>query len=69
MPWEVLFHEEYLPEFSETSDEVQDEVLALVELLQEFGPHLKRSHCDTLKGSKHANMKELRFSSQMVFGV
>ena len=26
-------------------------------------PSLKRPHCDTLKGSRHANMKELRFSA------
>ncbi|WP_397579812.1 type II toxin-antitoxin system RelE/ParE family toxin [Sphingorhabdus sp.] len=29
----------------------------------EFGPALKRPHCDTLKGSRHANMKELRFAA------
>jgi hypothetical protein len=29
-------------------------------LLQEFGPHLGRPHVDTMKGSKHPNMKELR---------
>jgi hypothetical protein len=32
-------------------------------LLREFGPALKRPHCDTLKGSRHANMKELRFAA------
>lgn len=44
------------------SSAVLEEVLALVELLRRFGPHLKRPHCDTLKGSKHPNMKELRFT-------
>ena len=44
------------------SSAVLEEVLALVELLRQFGPHLKRPHCDTLGGSKHANMKELRFT-------
>lgn len=29
-------------------------------LLQEFGPQLGRPHVDTMKGSKHLNMKELR---------
>jgi hypothetical protein len=28
--------------------------------LRALGPELKRPHADTLKGSKHANMKELR---------
>jgi hypothetical protein len=41
---------------------VQIELAALVGLLRQFGPQLRRPHCDTLKGSKHANMKELRFT-------
>ena len=32
-------------------------------LLQQFGPNLGRPHVDTLKGSRHANMKELRFEA------
>jgi hypothetical protein len=32
-------------------------------VLQEFGPQLGRPCADTLKGSRHANMKELRFSA------
>ena len=32
-------------------------------LLQRFGPQLGRPRVDTLKGSRHANMKELRFSA------
>jgi hypothetical protein len=34
----------------------------LTGLLRQFGPQLRRPHCDTLNGSKHANMKELRFT-------
>lgn len=44
------------------STAVLEEVAALALLLRRFGPHLKRPHCDTLSGSKHANMKELRFT-------
>lgn len=36
------------------------EVTAKVELLKHAGPHLGRPHADTLKGSKHKNLKELR---------
>ena len=32
-------------------------------LLQVYGPGLGRPHADTLAGSKHANMKELRFKA------
>ena len=28
--------------------------------LEEFGPSLSRPHADTVKGSRHKNMKELR---------
>ena len=39
------------------------EILALSRLLQQFGPQLGRPRVDTLKGSRHANMKELRFGA------
>ena len=39
------------------------EILALARLLQQFGPLLGRPRVDTLNGSRHANMKELRFSA------
>jgi len=32
-------------------------------LLQQFGPQLGRPRVDTLKGSRHGNLKELRFSA------
>jgi hypothetical protein len=35
----------------------------LARLLQQFGPQLGRPRVDTLHGSDHANMKELRFSA------
>jgi hypothetical protein len=35
-------------------------ILQDASLLQEFGPQLGRPHVDTMKGSKHPNMKELR---------
>lgn len=41
-------------------DSVQDGLLADAKLLADYGPGLGRPHADTLKGLKHANMKELR---------
>ena len=61
MSWTVLLHEEFDAEFRELDEDLQDELLAHAKLLQEFGPQLGRPTVDTLKGSKHANMKELRF--------
>lgn len=63
MAWSVGFHSSFEGEFDELDEDVQDEILALMGLLQEFGPKLARPHVDTLKGSKHANLKELRFKA------
>jgi hypothetical protein len=63
VPWTVLLADEFEPEFLELPHEVQDETLALTRLLQQFGPNLGRPHVDTLKASRHANMKELRFEA------
>lgn len=62
MTWTVLFHDAFDAEFEALVDELQDELLAHAKLLAEFGPNLGRPTVDTLKGSQHANMKELRFS-------
>ncbi len=61
MSWQVYFHAEFEPEFDALDPEVQDELLAHAGLLKTFGPQLKRPTADTLHGSKHGNMKELRF--------
>jgi len=61
--WEVDLHDDFVPEYRELHQEVQDELLAHIELLEQFGPQLGRPRADTLKGSRHANMKELRFDA------
>lgn len=61
MGWAVDFHEEFADEFGDWSEPVKIELAAMIGLLEEFGPQLGRPHADTLNGSKHANMKELRF--------
>jgi len=59
MTWAVLFHDDF--EFDGLPGEVQDELLARLDVLAEFGPTLGRPNVDTLKGSAYPNMKELRF--------
>ena len=61
--WVVEFHEEFLPEFRQYSETVRRHVYSLIEMLKTFGPQLGRPRVDTLKGSKHSNMKELRFDA------
>jgi hypothetical protein len=63
MEWTIALHPEFDAEFGELAEAVQDEILALMGLLKQFGPSLGRPRVDTLKGSKHANMKELRFDA------
>jgi hypothetical protein len=61
--WTVDIGDEFEPEFTELHEDVRTEVLALSRVLQQFGPQLGRPRVDTLNGSRHANMKELRFSA------
>jgi hypothetical protein len=60
--WDVRFYGEFARETKDFPRSVQIEIAALAGVLAQFGPQLHRPHCDTLKGSRHANMKELRFS-------
>ena len=61
--WEIEFYGTFAEEFQSFSKEVRIELMASLELLGTLGPHLKRPHADTLKASKHSNMKELRFDA------
>ena len=64
MPWNVRFDDAFEQElFLALRQEIQNELLASVRLLADYGPQLGRPFADTLKGSKHANMKELRFGA------
>ena len=63
MNWIINFEDDFETEFDELNEIVQDECLAHLKFLARFGPELGRPHADTLKGSKHANMKELRFNA------
>ena len=49
--------EEWLMSLDEDSYE---QVVAAIELLEEQGPQLRRPLADSIKGSTHKNMKELR---------
>ena len=63
VPREVEFHSDFDPEFAGLPDDVRSELLAHALLLEQFDPQLGRPPVDTLKGSRHANMKELRFDA------
>lgn len=63
MKWLIEFCDDFAPEFEAMAEAVQDELLAQLKVLERFGPELGRPHADTLNGSKHSNMKELRFKA------
>jgi hypothetical protein len=47
----------------ELSEQEQDDVTAIVELLQELGSQLPFPHSSGVEGSRHSHMRELRIQS------
>ena len=64
MAWTLNFHPAFDAEFNDYDAALQDAILVHLQLLERVGPSLGRPHVDTLTGSKHANMKELRFKAE-----
>lgn len=60
--WEILFTDEFGDWWDTLTSDQQEAVADRVELLQQSGPSLGRPTVDTLRGSAHENMKELRAS-------
>ena len=63
MVWTVINDDAFDPEYEALPRIVKLELLAATGLLEIYGPALARPYADTLSGSKHANMKELRFNA------
>lgn len=61
MRWTVIIHDDFDLEIESLAEDLQDELLAHASLLAQFGPNLGRPTVDTLKASRHSNMKEMRF--------
>lgn len=58
--WEIEYTDEFENWWVTLSEEEQVSIAASVELLRQLGPGLPRPHVDSVKSSKHSNMKELR---------
>lgn len=69
MRWEVEFTDEFEEWWNGLTEDQQDAITARVLLLGEHGPGLGRPLVDTIAGSRHANMKELRASQDGVLRV
>jgi hypothetical protein len=63
MAWNVEGTDQFRDWFQSLPDDVQDDIEAIVGLLEEQGPTLTRPHADQVRDSRHANMKELRVQS------
>ena len=60
MAWEIEFTDEFGRWWNGLSAAEQDSIDQSVGLLEALGPALPRPYADTVKRSKHKNMKELR---------
>lgn len=58
--WTVLFGKVFEQWLCEQEEGLQEKMLANLLNQQHFGPRLSRPYADTVKGSSHKNMKELR---------
>jgi hypothetical protein len=65
MAWEAERTVEFDEWWKELTDPEQRKVVAAVEALQELGPTTGRPLVDTVEGSRHPNMKELRVTRTM----
>jgi hypothetical protein len=61
--WTIELAPEFVPELRALTADVRIELLAQAQIIERFGPTTGRPRVDTLKGSRHANMKELRFDA------
>lgn len=59
MEWEVEFTEEFEHWWDALKPEEQEDIDAVVGVLREKGPGLRRPYTGPIVTSKHANMKEL----------
>ncbi|MDP4023276.1 type II toxin-antitoxin system RelE/ParE family toxin [Methylobacterium sp. NEAU 140] len=60
MSWVVLFDDAFAAEFRRFDEPVRKAILTYAKVLESLGPQLGRPYADTLNGSRHRNMKELR---------
>jgi hypothetical protein len=62
--WEIEYTDEFEKWWDTLNEDQQEDLVVGVELLRNLGPALPRPYADTVKGSRHPNMKELRTQSK-----
>jgi hypothetical protein len=62
--WSIERTDEISGWMKELDDDAKEMILKALFILKEIGPSLGRPYVDSVKGSKHQNMKELRVQSK-----
>ena len=62
--WEIKRTEELVKWTKALDDDAREAILKNIIILKEIGPNLGRPYVDTLKQSRHKNMKELRIQNK-----
>jgi hypothetical protein len=65
MSWRVYYHPAFAEELRTYDQRVRIALVGALDAVERYGPVLGRPMADTLKGSRFANMKEMRVS---IFG-
>ena len=61
--WKAIETEEFGTWFDSLDDDAKEGIVVKIEVLKTLGPMLGRPLVDSLKGSRHSNLKELRVVS------
>lgn len=60
MPWDIEVTDEFKAWWTGLTEDEQNEITAVVELLEEHGTRLQFPHSSNIKESRHSHMRELR---------
>ncbi|MHB1551920.1 MAG: type II toxin-antitoxin system RelE/ParE family toxin [Vulcanimicrobiaceae bacterium] len=64
MAWDIEFTDQFGEWWDALDEDTQVAIDAIVRVLEKVGPALTRPYADTVKGSRHPNMRELRVQHQ-----
>lgn len=64
MEWEVEYTDEFGEWWNSLSGAEQEDIAAVVELLEAKGPQLPHPYSSGINGSKHTHMRELRIQHE-----
>ncbi|AFY36208.1 type II toxin-antitoxin system RelE/ParE family toxin [Calothrix sp. PCC 7507] len=63
MSWEIEYTDNFESWWQTLTEDQQDDVVSVVQLLEERGTQLSFPYSSSINGSKHSHMRELRIQS------